>query len=89
MKDVESIRSAFLFGLSIGVAVALLYAPQSGKKTRKWISDTAEDGLETLQGAGRRSMRQLKHTAGKGEEALADIVRGGKEALESVAEKLG
>ena len=89
MRDVERIRSAFLIGLSIGVAVALLYAPQSGEKTRERISDTAEDGLKTLRGTGRRSMRLLKSTGAKGEEALTDMVRGGKEALESVAEKLG
>ena len=88
MNGIEGKSIAFLIGLGIGAGVALLYAPQSGEKTREWIFDTAEDGWKTLQRTGRRSVRQLQHTVGKGEEAIAGFVRNGKEALETVAAKL-
>jgi gas vesicle protein len=88
MNGIEGKSLAFLIGVGIGVGVALFYAPQSGEETREWISDNAEHGWKTLRRTGRRSMRQLQHTVGKGEEALTDLVRGGKEALEDVAAKL-
>jgi len=88
MNGIEAKSYAFLIGVGIGVAVALLYAPQSGEETREWISDTAEQGWKTLRRTGRRSVRQIQHTVGKGEEAITDLMRGGKEALESVAAKL-
>jgi len=88
MNGIEAKSYAFLIGVGIGVAVALLYAPQSGEETREWISDTAEHGWKTLRRTGRRSVRQIQHTVGKGEEAITDLMRGGKEALESVAAKL-
>lgn len=89
MNGIEAKSVAFLIGLGVGVGVALLYAPQSGKETREWISDTADDGWKTLRRTGRRSIRQLQHTVGKGEEAFTDLVRGGKQAMETVAAKLG
>ena len=88
MNGIEDKSLAFFIGVGIGVGVALLYAPRSGEETREWISDNAEHGWKTLRRTGRRSMRQLQHTVGKGEEAFTDLVRGGKEALENVAAKL-
>ena len=88
MNGIEGKSVAFLIGLGIGVGVALLNAPQSGEETREWISNTAEHGWKTLQRTGRRSVRQLQHTVGKGEEAITEFVRNGKEALETVAAKL-
>lgn len=88
MNGIEGRTFAFLIGLGVGVGVALLYAPQSGEETREWISDKAEDGWKTLRRTGRRSIRQLQHTVDKGEEAITDLVRGGKQAMETVAAKL-
>jgi gas vesicle protein len=88
MNGIEGKSIAFLIGIGIGVGVALLYAPQSGEETREWISDNADRGWKTLRRTGRRSVRQLQHTVGKGEEALTELVRGSKEALETVAAKL-
>jgi gas vesicle protein len=43
----------FLAGAAAGAAVALLYAPQSGRQSRKFIRKSAESGRETLAGAGK------------------------------------
>ena len=88
MNGIEGKGLAFLIGLGFGVGVALLYAPQSGEETREWISDNAEQGWKTLRRTGRRSVKQLQHTVGKGEEAITELMRGGKEALNTVAAKL-
>ncbi len=38
----------FLTGALIGATVALLYAPKSGKDTRKYISDKATQGKDVI-----------------------------------------
>ena len=42
----------FLTGAFIGAAAAVLYAPQSGKDTRKLISDKTQQGREAVESAG-------------------------------------
>ena len=41
----------FLTGALIGVTVAMLYAPKSGKQTRQYISDKSQQGKEAVTGA--------------------------------------
>jgi len=43
----------FLMGAAIGAAVALLFAPTSGEKTRKYIGKKAEEGRDVLADAGK------------------------------------
>lgn len=38
----------FLAGAVIGATVAVLYAPKSGKDTRKYISDKAQQGKDAV-----------------------------------------
>jgi gas vesicle protein len=40
-EDAVKVGAAFLIGGAIGAAIALLYAPQSGRETRKDIQRTA------------------------------------------------
>jgi gas vesicle protein len=40
-EDLVKVGAAFLIGGTIGAAIALLYAPQSGRETRKDIKRTA------------------------------------------------
>lgn len=79
---------AFLAGLGIGAGLAALLAPRSGEETREWIADTAEREFKVLRRRGRRSLRQLQDAVAKGEEKVTDVLRSGKEALESVGAKL-
>lgn len=39
--DTKTVAGAFLIGGLIGAAIAILYAPKSGRETRKHISKTA------------------------------------------------
>jgi gas vesicle protein len=43
----------FLTGAVIGATVAVLFAPKSGKETRKMIGDTTERGKDAVTGASR------------------------------------
>ncbi len=78
----------FLTGLGIGTALAVLFAPQSGEETRKWIADTAKRRFKGLRRMGRRSLGQLQDAVADGEEKVTEVLRNGKKALESVAAKL-
>ena len=70
-QDEGSSRLAwFLTGAVVGVAVALLYAPKTGKETRQYISDrsreTFGEGPQNLIEAGREMFergRQLVEDA--------------------------
>ena len=41
----------FLTGAFIGAAAALLYAPQSGRETRRYLSDKTQKGREAVETA--------------------------------------
>ncbi len=43
----------FLIGAALGAAVALLYAPQSGERTRRVIGKRVREGREVLTDSGR------------------------------------
>ena len=43
----------FLAGAAIGAAIALLYAPESGRQTRKLIRKKTDEGCEALAEAGK------------------------------------
>jgi len=43
----------FLTGAVVGAAVALLYAPKSGKDTRKYLTRKAEQGKQAVAGTSK------------------------------------
>lgn len=71
--DTLKFWAAFGIGVAAGAAVALVYAPQSGVKTRKQLKRNLEDASEYLQ--------DTAETLGKHAERS---VRAGKEAVETV-----
>jgi gas vesicle protein len=61
----------FLVGAAVGAAVALLYAPQSGKDTRRLIAKKTEEGREILADSGKEVLDRGKDLFDRGRE-LAD-----------------
>jgi len=77
----------FIAGLGIGGAVALLFAPKSGKETRKYLADKAEEGKGYVAARGREFRQQAeeyvdrgKEVVSKQKERLADVLEAGRQA---------
>ncbi len=62
-----------LAGLGIGAGVALLFAPKSGKETRKYLKDMAEDGYGRIRESGHEVFEKGKSVV---DEALEFVDRG-------------
>ena len=62
--------SYFFLGLGLGVAVGVLFAPQSGEETRRLLKDKAEEGADYV----RRKSTDLRETA-------TDTFERGKQSL--------
>jgi gas vesicle protein len=56
----------FLTGAAIGATVALLYAPKSGKDTRKYITHRAEQGKKAVAGASKEVVDASKEMFDRG-----------------------
>lgn len=71
MEDKGSNLAWFLAGLAVGAAVGVLYAPQSGKATRKQIGRTASDSREAMEASGKELMDKGKELYDRGKK-IAD-----------------
>ena len=61
-------------GVGIGAAVGLLYAPQSGRQTRKLISRAAEDGADFVAARSREIRRQAEDAFERGKDLATRLV---------------
>lgn len=61
-------------GIGLGAVTALLYAPKSGKDTRKMISRKAEDGMDYVSEQSREIRRQAEEAFEKGKEFAIKLV---------------
>ncbi len=73
----------FLAGLGIGAIVALLFAPKSGRQTRKYISEKAEEGKDYVTAKGKELRQQAEEVVEKGKDLLAKQKDRLAEALEA------
>jgi gas vesicle protein len=89
----ESKFTYFFLGLGIGVAVGILFAPQSGEETRTLLKSKADEGKELLKKRGENLYESAGELVEKGKGAvarqkaqLAAAVEAGKQAYrEAVA----
>jgi len=72
----------FLFGLGIGAAAGILFAPQSGDETREDLRHRAEEGREYLKRRGGELRVRAEQAMDRGREA----VQGQREQLSSALE---
>ena len=73
-----SVLLAFLLGAVSGAAVALLYAPVTGRETREYLGEKAREGRDRAADAaqkGRQAMTQ-------GRETVATAIERGREAYQ-------
>jgi gas vesicle protein len=76
---------AFGLGVTAGAAVALLYAPQPGVKTRKQLRKNLDDGVDYLEDAAAYLKEQAEYLS---KEAQKTIKRA-KGQVEDVVDKAG
>jgi gas vesicle protein len=77
----------FVLGFGIGVAVGILFAPQSGEETRSLLKSKAGEGKEYLKQRGEKLYESAGELVEKGKSAvarqreqLAAAVEAGKQA---------
>jgi gas vesicle protein len=73
-----SILLAFLLGAVSGAAVAMLYAPASGRETREYLGERAREGRDRATEIAEKSRQVM----GQGRETLANAVERGREAYQ-------
>ncbi|HEX5411842.1 MAG TPA: YtxH domain-containing protein [Terriglobia bacterium] len=61
-------------GAGIGAAIGFLYAPQSGRRTRKRLSRAAEDGADFVAERSREIRRQAEEAFERGKDLASRLV---------------
>ena len=69
---------AFLLGAVSGAAVALLYAPVTGRETREYLGEKAREGRERANAAAEKGRQAIND----GRETLATAIERGREAYQ-------
>ena len=94
----KGIWIAFGLGVWAGAAVAILYAPQPGAKTRRQLKKNIDDGVDYLEDAAtylkeqadylsKEAQKTIKRTRGQVEEAVdkaSDAVSGAVKSVQSL-----
>ncbi|MCU1384539.1 MAG: hypothetical protein JWL71_3236 [Acidobacteria bacterium] len=78
-----SILLAFILGAVSGAAVALLYAPASGRETREYLGDKAADARARAAEAAAKGRDALNDAATKSR----DVLNQGRETLTTAIER--
>lgn len=74
----------FLVGAAVGASIALLYAPKSGRETRKLLSKKTEKGREALVDSSKDLVDRGKELYDRGREMAddaADIFERGRKLV--------
>lgn len=72
----------FLFGLGVGAAAGILFAPKSGEETREELRHRAEEGREYLKRRSGELRVEAEHAYSRGREAF----QGQREQLSAALE---
>jgi len=62
----------FLAGAVVGAAVALLYAPKSGRDTRRYLQRATRDGAEAVESGSREVLDRGKELYDQGKKVAED-----------------
>ena len=73
-----SVLLAFILGAVSGAAVALLYAPASGRETREYLGEKAREGRDRAREAAEKSRDLIN----QGRDTLTTAIERGREAYQ-------
>jgi len=79
--------AAFMVGVAAGAAVALLYAPQSGEKTRRQLRRNLEDAGDYVKDAADNISDHAEKYVKRGRDIVGDVVDSASNAV-SAAKKV-
>ena len=80
-----SVMLAFLVGAVAGAAVALLYAPATGRETREFLGEKAREGRERATEAAAKGREAIN----RGRETVATALERGREAYQQARSASG
>jgi gas vesicle protein len=72
--DLANNISWFVAGAVAGMTAALLLAPQSGKRTRRFLADKTQQGREAVTDTGKDVVDRGKDMVDKGRQLVEDAV---------------
>ncbi len=78
-EDYKKIALAFLIGGAVGAGIALLYAPQSGRDTRKDIAKTARRVKKETVNLVEDAVDSINDFASDVKDKVSDIIDRGKD----------
>lgn len=73
-----SVLLAFILGAISGAAVALLYAPATGRETREFLGEKAREGRDRASEAAQKGRQVIN----QGRETLNTAIERGREAYQ-------
>lgn len=87
-EDATKIVGAFLLGGLIGATFAILYAPKSGRETRKDISKAARRVKKEAVDLVEETIESMNDFAGDTRDRVTDIIERGLELSESAKKEI-
>jgi gas vesicle protein len=87
-KDATRIMGAFLLGGLIGATIALLYAPKSGRETRKDISKAAKRAKRGAVDLVEDITESVADFTGEVKDKAADVIERGKELSDNARKEI-
>ena len=85
--DRKEIWIAFSVGVAAGAAVALLYAPQSGDRTRRQLRRNLNDGVDYLEDAAAYLKEQTEILTKEAQKAMQKTIKRTKGQVDDIVDK--
>jgi gas vesicle protein len=84
MKQSSCQRSGFAylaFGVGIGAALSVLFAPRPGEETRKWVANKGFDAIDAANKKVWQSRVHLKEIMDRGQLQITEAVSAGRKSF--------
>ena len=85
--DKKGIWIAFAIGVAAGASVALLYAPQTGTRTRRQLRRNLNDGVDYLEDAAAYLKEQAENLSTEAQKAVQKTINRTKGQVGDVLDK--
>ena len=79
-KNWPEITSAFAIGVGVGAIVGMIWAPQSGEKTRALLREKAQDGIDEAVAQGKKMASKAQRATDSAREFVSDAVEAGQKS---------